>query len=99
MITTIVNVTVKSECITDFIAASRRNHLASVQELGNLRFDVCQNALDPALFVLYEAYESEAAAAAHKATAHYAQWRDTVAPMMAAPRQGVKYNVLCPEIG
>ena len=29
---------------------------------------------------------------AHKATAHYAAWRDTVAPMMAQPRTGVKYG-------
>ncbi|HYK92292.1 MAG TPA: antibiotic biosynthesis monooxygenase, partial [Acidobacteriota bacterium] len=33
----------------------------------------------------------------HKETAHYAKWRDTVAPMMAEPRTGVKYSNVFPE--
>jgi len=32
------------------------------------------------------------ATVAHKETAHYAAWRDAVAPMMAQPRIGVKYG-------
>ena len=31
------------------------------------------------------------APAAHKETAHYATWRDTVAEMMAEPRSSVKF--------
>jgi (4S)-4-hydroxy-5-phosphonooxypentane-2,3-dione isomerase len=96
MIVTCVNVHVKSDKIDDFKKATVANHAQSVKEPGNLRFDVLQDASDPARFVLYEAYESEAAAAAHKETAHYAAWRDTVAGWMADPRQGVRYNIVAP---
>jgi autoinducer 2-degrading protein len=46
--------------------------------------------------MIYEAYESDEAAAAHKATPHYLKWRDRVAEMMAEPRKGVKYNIIQP---
>lgn len=99
MYVTIVHVQVKPQHVEDFIEASRRNHLASVQEEGNLRFDVLRAADDPARFVLYEAYASAEAAAAHKGTAHYLAWRDAVAPWMETPRQGVPYQGLFPQVG
>jgi autoinducer 2-degrading protein len=92
-----VYVQVKPEHISDFIAATRANHEASVRENGNRRFDVLQSVDDPAQFVLYEAYATAAAAATHKQTPHYLQWRDTVAPWLAVPRQGVAYNGLFPK--
>ena len=52
---------------------------------------------DPARFVLYEAYTNEEEAAAHKETAHYLKWRETVAPWMAMPRKGIRYTSLQPE--
>ena len=94
---TIVHVRVKPEHLDDFVAATRLNHEASVREPGNRRFDVLQQAADPTRFVLYEAYASEADAAAHKQTAHYARWRDAVADWMAEPRQGVAHRGLCPQ--
>lgn len=93
---TLVHVHVKPADVEAFIAASRANHEASVQEPGNRRFDVLQNPDDDGHFILYEAYASAEAAAAHKQTAHYAQWRDTVAAMMAVPRQGVPMTGLFP---
>jgi len=93
---TLVHVHVTREHLDAFIAASRANHEASVQEPGNRRFDVLQDPQDPGHFILYEAYGSAADAAAHKATAHYARWRDTVAPMMAQPRQGIPMTGLYP---
>lgn len=99
MFVTLVHVHVKPEHVADFVAATRENHLHSVREPGNRRFDVLQSADDPTRFVLYEAYASEADAAAHKETAHYLRWRDTVADWMASPRQGVRYDGLLPEGG
>jgi (4S)-4-hydroxy-5-phosphonooxypentane-2,3-dione isomerase len=93
---TLVHVAVKPGHIDDFIAATRRNHESSVQEPGNRRFDVLQLSADPARFVLYEAYASEADALAHKQTAHYLAWRDAVADWMAEPRQGVSCHGLFP---
>ena len=97
MIVTIVHVYVKKEFIEDFIEITRYNHENSVKEPGNLRFDILKNAGDPGKFVLYEAYESEEAAKAHKQTGHYQKWRETVAEWMAQPREGIKYNILFPN--
>lgn len=96
---TLVHVSVKAAHVEDFIRATRANHLASVREPGNLRFDVLQAPDDPTRFILYEAYASADAAAAHKQTAHYLTWRDSVAPWMAEPRQGIPYRGLLPDIG
>ena len=97
MYVTIVHVHVRAEHLQDFIAATKANHLASIQEPGNRRFDVLQLGDDPNRFVLYEAYASEADAAAHKQTSHYLTWRETVADWMAEPRQGIVYQGICPE--
>lgn len=94
---TIVHVQVRPEHVADFMAASLANHRGSVAEPGNRRFDVLQSPEDPTRFLLYEAYATEADAAAHKQTAHYLAWREAVAPMMAAPRQGVPWTCLAPE--
>lgn len=96
MIATIVYVSVKPGMLKDFIAASEVNHAQSVREKGNMRFDLLQQADDPTKFVLYEAYEDEASAAAHKETAHYMVWKETVADWMAEPRNGVRYTALKP---
>lgn len=97
MTVTIVHVYVKPENISEFIEATRVNHEASVKESGNLRFDILQDSNDPSKFVLYEAYVSEDAAGAHKETAHYKAWRDTVAGWMARPREGIKHALLFPN--
>ncbi|WP_284643539.1 antibiotic biosynthesis monooxygenase [Paenibacillus silviterrae] len=96
MIVTVVKVYVKEEHVEEFIAATCKNHKGSVQEPGNLRFDVLQHRDEPTCFTLYEAYESEEAAAKHKGTAHYLEWRDTVAPWMAKPREGTAHRVIAP---
>jgi (4S)-4-hydroxy-5-phosphonooxypentane-2,3-dione isomerase len=97
MILTCVYVHVKPETINDFIEASEMNYNGSVKEPGNLRFDFVQQADDTCRFMLYEAFESEESAVAHKTTAHYLKWRDTVKDMMAEPRYGVRYNILEPK--
>jgi len=97
MIVTIVHIKVLPDYINSFIQASTENHLESVKEPGNLRFDLLRSDDNPSRFVLYEAYESESAAAAHKETAHYLKWRETVAPWMAVPREGIHYSGLQPE--
>ena len=95
---TLVHVHVKPGSVEAFIEASRNNHENSVREPGNLRFDVLQDPEDPTRFILYEAYADAAAAKAHKDTAHYLVWRETVAEMMAEPRQGVPYLGLFPQV-
>jgi quinol monooxygenase YgiN len=79
-----------------FQQASIENASNSVQEPGIARFDVIQQVDDPTKFILVEIYKTAEAQAAHKETAHYAKWRDTVAEMMASPRQGIKYTNIFP---
>ena len=93
---TLVHVRVKPAAIDAFIAATRANHEASIQEPGNQRFDVLQAPDDPARFTLYEAYASAEDAAAHKATAHYLAWREAVADMMDEARRGEPMNGILP---
>ena len=91
-----VHVQVKPDCIEAFKQATRLNARWSLLELGVLRFDVLQQQDNPARFVLVEIYREADAATAHKATEHYAAWRDEVAPMMAAQRQGVRFDKVFP---
>ncbi len=92
-----VHVHVKPESPVDFRKATIESARSSVQEPGIARFDVIQEQDDETRFVLIEVYRTPEAAAAHKETAHYAKWRDTVADMMAEPRQSVKYCEIFPE--
>lgn len=94
---TLVHVYVLSECLEAFIEATTLNHEGSVKESGNLRFDVLQDPEDHTHFMLYEVYQTESDALAHKKTEHYLRWRDTVADMMAKPRQGVPLRGLLPR--
>jgi autoinducer 2-degrading protein len=94
-----VQVHVKPECVDAFKAATLANARASVQEPGVARFDVVQQADDPTRFVLVEAYRTPEAPARHKETAHYAAWRDAVAPLMAETRSSVKYVNVFPADG
>ncbi|MBN1257306.1 MAG: antibiotic biosynthesis monooxygenase [Planctomycetes bacterium] len=92
-----VHIQVKEGERGGFIAATLENARNTRTEPGNLRFDVLQKNEDPDSFMLYEVYRDEEAMAAHKATEHYACWRDRVAPWMAAERVGVKYTPLFPK--
>lgn len=98
MYVTIVHVSVKPENVDAFKEACRLNHEGSVQEPGNMRFDILQSANEPTKFVLYEAYKTQQDAAAHKETAHYLAWREIVADWMAEPRQGIAFYGLYPVI-
>ena len=71
MIVTCVHVHVKPEASDRFIEATIANHRKSLKEPGNLRFDLVRETEDPDRFMIYEAYESEEAAAAHKKTPHF----------------------------
>ncbi len=94
---TLVHVHVKPQHVAAFVAATKKNHEASIKEPGNRRFDVLQSNDDPTAFVLYEAYATAEDAAAHKETAHYREWRDTVADFMAEPRKGIGFTGLMPK--
>ena len=79
-----------------FIEATLENARNTRKEPTNIRFDFLQSVDDPNKFFLYEVYR-EGGVDAHKATSHYKKWRETVAEMMAKPREGVKHDNVFPE--
>jgi (4S)-4-hydroxy-5-phosphonooxypentane-2,3-dione isomerase len=91
-----VHVHVKPESVASFVEATMENARSSVQEPGIARFDVVQQQDDATRFVLIEVYHTPDAVAEHRATAHYAKWRDTVESMMAEPRHRMLYNAVFP---
>jgi autoinducer 2-degrading protein len=91
-----VHVRVKPDDLDAFLPATLANARASIEEPGVLRFDVIQDEADPTHVVLVEVYRDAEAATAHKETAHYATWRDTVVDMMAEPRASTKFSALFP---
>jgi autoinducer 2-degrading protein len=92
-----VHVRVTAEFVERFKHATIENARQSLQETGIARFDVVQQQDDPTRFVLVETYRTIEATTVHKASKHYETWRDTVAPMMAEPRQSVKFNNIFPD--
>ena len=68
----------------EFLAGMAANAEAAVRdEPGCLRFDVCSVADDPHRFVLYELYTDADAFAAHKASPHFARWRQIAEQVLA----------------
>jgi autoinducer 2-degrading protein len=76
MFSLVVQMEVRPERREEFLAGMTANAETSVrEEPGCLRFDVSAVAGDPNRFFLYELYTDAAAFEAHKASAHFAQWR------------------------
>lgn len=97
MYVSIVSIHVKPDFIAPFIEATQDNARNSRLEPGVVRFDVLQQQDDPARFVLYEVYRQASDLNAHRLTAHYARWRDTVTDWMAETRTSVKYDNVDPS--
>lgn len=93
----LVHIHVKPEFREAFIQATLENARNSIHEEGIARFDFLQNKEDPNRFTLIEVYRGEADQEKHRKTVHYLKWRESVAEMMAEPRQGVRYINLFPE--
>ena len=91
-----VHIRIKPDDLQAFLEETRRNAAASLEEPGVRRFDVLQDESDETHVVLSEVYADQAAADAHKQTAHYARWQDAVAEMMAEPRTRTRYTSVFP---
>jgi quinol monooxygenase YgiN len=77
MFSLMVQMTVRPGRREEFLDGMAANAEASVRdEPGCLRFDVCSVEGDDHRFVLYELYADADAFAAHKASPHFAQWRE-----------------------
>ena len=87
-----VNVKTKPGTQQAFKEASLKNARNSSQELGVARFDVLQDQQDDTKFVHVEIFKNKTASAAHEETAHYLEWKETVADMVVEPLQARKFD-------
>ena len=92
-----VTIRVVPERGDDFLQATLENARLSRKEPGNVRFDVLQSEVEPSQFFLYEVYRVKDDFARHQQTPHYLKWKETVAPWMATPRQGVRHLSCFPD--
>ena len=77
----VVEFRIRTEFIDRFEAAIADNaRLSRETEPGCRQFDVCRDPADPAVFLLYELYDDEAAFAAHLETPHFKAFDREVAP-------------------
>ncbi len=78
MILHTAHLTCRDDVVDRFKARLLRHARTSLEREpdGCLRFDVRQEATNPALFLLIEEYADENALAAHRASAHYKAFRE-----------------------
>jgi (4S)-4-hydroxy-5-phosphonooxypentane-2,3-dione isomerase len=88
---------VKPEMIEAFKEATVKNAGYSIREPGVIKFDLLQQQDDPKRFVISEVYKSAESIAAHKKTAHYAEWCQYAQEMLAEPRSKMVYTNIFPE--
>ena len=87
----VVRCEVQLENLQAFIVEVCANAASSRKEPGCLRFDVLQK---DTTFVLYEQYRDNAALEAHRATPHFARWRDVAVPMLKGDRTRDVFDVI-----
>lgn len=85
---------VKPECREKFEQATLNNHKNSVNEEGNIRFDVLHSKDDPDKYSLYEIWESDEALARHKTTDHYLGWAAVLPECLKTPRSKTNFDVI-----
>jgi (4S)-4-hydroxy-5-phosphonooxypentane-2,3-dione isomerase len=94
MIAVVVYLQVKTDALDQFVAETKVNARNSRKEPGVVRFDVIQEVDDPSRFALFELYRDEQAIEAHRATAHYAKWRDAVPALLVTERTRTIYRAI-----
>lgn len=72
----------------DNLRAALVAHAAEVRanEPGCQSFDVSQDPVDPASFLIYQVFDSEAAFNAHHELEHYARFASQIEPWVASKR-------------
>lgn len=93
---TLVEINVQPDKIDAFLDVFHANHLGAVQEPGNLRFDVLQDADVATRFFIYEAYVDEAAVLAHKKTPHYLACVEALERIMSQGRKKTVFKGIYP---
>lgn len=87
---------IKPESIEAYKAATLENARKTIQEPGVIRFDVFQDAVNPAHFSLLEIYRDTAARDAHLETEHFKMWKDVYLAAQERKGNGDEFNALFP---
>ena len=88
----LITLHVKAEYLAAFKEASLAIVEDTVHETGVVRFDILQKHESPSHFVVYEAYQDDAAREKHLNSAHFKAWREKVAAMLEGPLDSQQYN-------
>ncbi len=91
-----VHIRIKPGHIDDFLRVFRINYEGTRTEAGNHRFDVLQDPKDENHFVIYEAFESEAAVDDHRETEHYKQTVAQLDALMVGGRDKDFFRMVMP---
>ncbi len=93
MIIQLVTISVKPADRAAFLRALRINYDGTAREPGNIRYDVLRDPLDEDSFTIYEVFRDQAALEAHRASDHYRECMQIIAPMIAG---AISKKVLAP---
>jgi quinol monooxygenase YgiN len=88
---------IKPDQIDSYKAATLENARQTILEPGVLRFDVFQDAQNPAHFSLLEVYRDLAARDAHLQTEHFLKWKDVYLQTQERKGNGDEFNALFPD--
>jgi quinol monooxygenase YgiN len=80
-----------------YLAAVRENGAATIKEPGCREYNIMVSATNPNHVFIFEVYENDTAAQAHRASEHFKKYRATTANMVTAadvrPMKSVAFNL------
>lgn len=88
MLAVVVTLSCHPDRIAEMIAALEANASHSCHEPECLKWEWSQHVDDPTRFAIYELYTDREAFAAHKASAHFAEWLVASGPCIAEKTAG-----------
>ena len=87
-----VHIFVKPEAVDDFMELIKLDQEGTLAEPGCVRFDVVRSVDDPNEFLIWEVYLDEEAAAFHKTTPHYAEFKERMPALASKDRYADRYE-------
>lgn len=85
---------IKPDKVEAYKAATLENARKTILEPGVIRFDVFQDATDPAHFSLLEVYQDLGARDAHLQTEHFLKWKDVYLQTQERKGSGDEFSAL-----
>ncbi len=89
-----VHIHVKAENIAQFIEATCENSRNTIQETGNLRFDVLQHAMRANHFTVIEGWQTAKTVEKHARATHTKEYRNLLAPIAGGPLDERLYKLV-----